>query len=67
MAVVGLIGGTLLTISFVLVLFDVVEPGVGLQALLTIPEAVWELFLSLYPIFKGFKASPITAANASPA
>jgi Domain of unknown function (DUF4386) len=57
MAIVGLIGGTLLTIGFVCVLFDVFEPGSPLQALLTLPEAVWELFLSLYPIFWGFKAS----------
>ena len=67
MAIVGLVGGTLIIIAFVLVLFDVFEAGSPLQALFTLPEFVWELFLGIYPAFKGFKASPITAANASPA
>lgn len=67
MAIVGLIGGTLLTISFVCVLFDVFEAGSPPQALLTLPEAVWELFLGIYATFKGFKPSPITAVNEPPA
>lgn len=63
MAIVGLIGGTLLTIGFVCVLFDVFEAGSPPQALLTLPEFVWELFLGIYPIFKGFKPSPITSGE----
>jgi Domain of unknown function (DUF4386) len=63
MAIVGLIGGTLLTVAFVCVLFDVFEAGSSAQALLTLPEFVWELFLGVYPTFKGFKPSPITSVE----
>jgi Domain of unknown function (DUF4386) len=63
MAIVGLIGGTLLTVAFVCVLFDVFEAGSPLQALFTIPEFVWELFLGIYLTFKGFKPSPIITSG----
>jgi hypothetical protein len=29
------------------------------QAIATIPEFLWELSLGIYPIVRGFKASPI--------
>jgi hypothetical protein len=47
------------------VLFDVFEAGSPLQALFTLPEFVWELFLGIYLTFKGFKPSPITSTNAT--
>ncbi|MCA1706961.1 MAG: DUF4386 domain-containing protein [Actinobacteria bacterium] len=63
MAIVGFIGGSLLTVAFVCVLFDVFEAGSSLQALFTLPEAAWELFLGFYLTFKGFKPSPIIAMD----
>jgi hypothetical protein len=63
MAIVGLIGGSLLAVAFVCVLFDVFEAGSPLQAVLTLPEFVWELFLGIYLTFKGFKPSPITSKD----
>jgi Domain of unknown function (DUF4386) len=59
MAIVGLVGGSLLTVAFVCVLFDVFEAGSTPQGLFTLPEFVWELFLGIYLTFKGFKPSPI--------
>jgi hypothetical protein len=66
MAIVGLVGGSLLTVAFVCVLFDVFEAGSTPQGLFTLPEFVWELFLGIYLTFKGFKPSPITGET-SPA
>jgi hypothetical protein len=43
----------------VLVLFDVLKPmSAGLFALTAI-EIVWELSITIYPIVKGFRASPV--------
>ena len=60
MAMLGLIGGPLLILSFVLKLCDVYEDGSGLSGLLTLPEAAWELSLGIYCAWKGFRLeSPI--------
>ena len=59
MAVVGLIGGTLIIVSGVGVLFGVIEAGGAVQAIATIPEALWELLLGIWPIVRGFNPSAI--------
>jgi hypothetical protein len=55
LALLGLIGGPLLIISFVLILFGVFENGSGLSGLMTLPEAAWELSLGIYCAWKGFR------------
>jgi hypothetical protein len=55
MALLGLIGGTLLIVNFVLVLCNVYENGAGASGLLTLPEAAWELSLGIYCAWKGFR------------
>jgi hypothetical protein len=68
MAMLGLIGGTLIVVSFVLVLFDVYEIGSGPQGLLTLPEAAWELSLGIYCAAKGFRtSSPLARQQATAA
>src|SRR5688500_2659545 len=62
MAMLGLIGGPLLIVAFVGVLFGVFEQGSLPVAIATIPEFVWELSLGIYLTVKGFQPSPITAA-----
>ena len=57
LAIFGLIGGPLLIIAAVLVLFDVIEASGPVQALMTIPEAFWELSLGIYLVVKGFRPS----------
>lgn len=57
MALLGLLGGSLILISGTLVLFDVANPGGTLQAICTIPEFIWELSLGVYCIAKGFRRS----------
>jgi hypothetical protein len=59
MAMLGLIGGPLLILSFVLQLFDVYENGSGAAALLALPEIAWEASLGIYAAWKGFRPSPI--------
>jgi hypothetical protein len=57
MAMLGLIGGPLLILSFVLQLFDVYENGSGPGALLSLPEIAWEASLGIYCAWKGFRLS----------
>ena len=57
MAMLGLIGGPLLILSFVLQLFDVYNNGSGAGALLSLPEIAWEASLGIYCAWKGFRLS----------
>ena len=56
----GLIGGPLVMITGILVMYDVIERQSPVQVIATLPEALWELSLSIYCIVKGFRlSSPI--------
>jgi hypothetical protein len=58
MAMLGVIGGPLIVLSGIAVVFDVFEyAGTG-QSIATIPEFLWELSLGIYLTVKGFKPSP---------
>jgi hypothetical protein len=59
MAVLGLIGGSLIIASGVGVLFGVIEARGVVQSIATIPEALWELLLGIWPIVRGFNPSAI--------
>jgi hypothetical protein len=59
MAMLGLIGGPLLLVAFVGVLFGVFAQVSLPVAIATIPEFLWELSLGIYLIVKGFLPSPI--------
>jgi hypothetical protein len=63
MAILGLIGGTVLLLGGTAALFDVVEKDSALNALAALPEAAWELSLGIYLMVKGFKPSPILSRN----
>jgi len=58
----GLIGGPLVCLAGILVIYDIIEAGGPLQAVMTIPEALWELSLGIYLVVKGFRPSPILEA-----
>jgi hypothetical protein len=64
MAMLGLIGGPLIILSGIAVLFNVIEPDSLPQAIATIPEFFWELSLGIYLIVKGFKQSAIASLYA---
>src|SRR5215208_4115596 len=59
MAVLGLIAGPVIIVSGIAVLFGVIEAGGVVQAIATIPEALWELLLGIWPIVRGFNPSAI--------
>jgi Domain of unknown function (DUF4386) len=60
MALLGLIGGPVLIVSFVMILIGVYKNGEGPSGLLTLPEAAWELSLGIYCAVNGFRpSSPI--------
>jgi len=65
LAMLGLIAGALICITGLLVVLDVIPRGGTVQAIATIPEFIWELSLGIYPIVKGFRASPILEAGAA--
>jgi len=62
MALLGVIGGPLSLVGLVFVLFGVWEQAALPQFAFTLVEIAWELSLSFYLIFKGFRPSPIAAA-----
>jgi hypothetical protein len=64
LAMFGLIGGPLICVSGIAVLFGVIQQGGSVQSIATIPEFVWELSLGIYLTVKGFRPSPILAATA---
>ena len=59
LAGLGVIAGSLICISGLGVVLDVIPRGGTAQTIATVPEFFWELSLGIYPIVKGFKASPI--------
>ena len=59
MAILGLVGGPMLILSFLLIVFGVYENGSGPSALLALPEIAWEASLGVYCAWKGFRPSPI--------
>jgi Domain of unknown function (DUF4386) len=59
MAILGLIGGPMLILSFVLILFGAYENGSGPAGLMALPEIAWEASLAIYCAWKGFRPSPI--------
>ena len=64
MAIFGLVGGPLLILSFVLILFGVYENGDPPSGLLAAPEIIWEAFLGIYGAWKGFRPSPLPEPSA---
>jgi len=64
----GLVGGPLLSITGTLVMFGGNHPSSGLhnlQAIVTIPEFLWELFLGVYCTIWGFRReAPILSGSA---
>lgn len=60
----GLVGGPLVMITGILVIFDAIEPRGTVQGLAGLVEGLWELSLSIYCIVKGFRAaSPLFSAD----
>ena len=63
MAMLGLVGGPLLTASGTAVLLGVIPQFSVPQGIATIPEILWEGTLALYLTFRGFRPSPILSTS----
>jgi len=55
----GLVGGPLLILSGIATMFGGGHPHEWYQGIATIPEALWELALGIYPLIWGFRRVPI--------
>jgi hypothetical protein len=66
LALLGLIGGPLVTLTGIGVLFDLFDDGGAVKGLATIPEIIWELALSIYPLVWGFRAARILSEEGRP-
>jgi hypothetical protein len=66
MAVVGMVGGTLVALSGIGVLFGLWSQGSGVSAVATLPEIVWEGFLGIYLTFVGFRTRARGGARPHP-
>lgn len=60
LALLGVVGGPLIFLSAIFVLFGAYEQD-GFHSVLSIPEGAFELSFALYLIIKGFRASPVLA------
>jgi len=60
MALLGLVGGSLICLSGTAVIFGVIEAGSAWQLAASAPEFFWELSFGVYLIVWGFKPSPVT-------
>jgi hypothetical protein len=58
---VGFAGAAFLIGADILVLFSIIGQRTASTAIAAIPIAVWEFWLGVYLVVKGFKPSPITA------
>ncbi|OOB92167.1 DUF4386 domain-containing protein [Rathayibacter sp. VKM Ac-2630] len=65
-ALLGLLGGPLMSLSGIAVLFGAYEQTSVWSGLLTLPEIAWELFLGVYLFVHGFRRAPLRAADAVP-
>jgi hypothetical protein len=63
----GLIGGPLVFVSAIAVMFGLYEQLSPVGLIAGLPVFAWEVSLAIYLILKGFKPSPDTAPDTSPA
>jgi hypothetical protein len=61
LAMLGVIGGPLIFVSAIAVLFGAYEQD-GLHALFSVPEGAFEAAFAIYLIVKGFRPSPVLAS-----
>jgi hypothetical protein len=63
LAMLGLIGGPLIILSGIGVLFDLYQARSPVQGIATIPEFLWELSLGIYLTVKGFRTQPLLSGQ----
>jgi hypothetical protein len=66
MAMLGLVGGPLICLSGIAVLFGLWDQVSSISAIVTIPEFFWELSLGIYLTFKGFRPTAVARLYPTP-
>jgi hypothetical protein len=66
-ALIGVVGGTLLAASGFAVLLGIIPQGSAVQGIMTVPEIIWEAFLGLWLTFVGFRAVTKVSDSLRPA
>ncbi|MFO1210688.1 MAG: DUF4386 domain-containing protein [Amaricoccus sp.] len=66
LSIFGIIGGPALVAAGIAVIFGRIEAGGTTQAILTLPEIVWELGLGLWLLARGFPDAPQGKAHDDP-
>ena len=67
MAMLGLVGGPLIVLHGTAIIFGIVEPGSVWQGVATMPEFLWELFLGIWLLLRGFNPTALASLPANPA
>lgn len=65
MAMLGVVGGPLVALSGIAVMFGLIERAGTVQGIATIPEFLWELSFGVYLIVRGFRSPPVPAGSES--
>jgi Domain of unknown function (DUF4386) len=66
LAMLGLVGGPLICVSGLAVMFGVLDTGSAVKAIAAVPEIAWEASLGIYLIVKGFRPSaPVLSSPSS--
>jgi hypothetical protein len=66
LAVLGLIGGTLIIASGAAIVLGIIEAGGAVQTIAVMPEFLWELALGIWLIVKGFNPSAVASLPTDP-
>jgi hypothetical protein len=61
LSLIGIVGGPILLIGYLSILFGLIGQHAPLAGLFAIPVALFEFSLGIYLVVKGFRQSPITA------
>jgi hypothetical protein len=64
LSILGLVGGPLILVSGLAVVFGMIEAGSIPQMIATLPEFLWELSLGVWLLVRGFNAKALTALDA---
>jgi hypothetical protein len=64
LAMLGLVGGTLIVLSGAAIVLGIIDAGSATQVVASMPEFVWELSFGVYLIAKGFRRSAATSTMA---
>ena len=67
LSLIGIVGGPVLLVGYLAILFGLIDPAGALKGLFAIPVAVFELSLGIWLVVKGFNSSAVVSLAQKPA